>query len=159
MAQRLPATDHPNLHVATVFNVPVPDAVRTRVLVVEDDVAMRELLAQSLRDEEYEVLEACDGEDALRLLALDAVHFKPVTAVDLIVSDIRMPRATGLELLNNVRFGDWRVKFILISAFADQEVQFLAQRLGAAAVLAKPFGLQEFIDVVRRVAPPTLAFS
>ncbi|MBN2361898.1 MAG: response regulator [Deltaproteobacteria bacterium] len=123
-------------------------------MLAEDDRQMRLLLAQTLREQGYEVIEAHDGEEMLRMLDIDAIENGLVPAVDLVVADIRMPGATGLDVLASLRQIDWHTQVILISAFAGQEVHDEARRLGAVAVLAKPFSLDRFVELVRDIAPP-----
>ncbi|MBN2361580.1 MAG: response regulator [Deltaproteobacteria bacterium] len=157
MALDLQVEEPPTDQTPDPLDAPVAETVRTRILLVEDDNEMRMLLAQALREENYDVIEAYDGEDASRALALEGSDFGPIRDIDLIVTDVRMPRSTGLDLLSHVRFFDWAVPVVLISAFADQEMRDTAQRLGAAAVLAKPFSLQSFLQTVRETAAPRSA--
>lgn len=126
---------------------------RPRVLIVENDNALRSLLAQTLRDADYDVLEAYDGDDAAKLLAIDFSRFEPITAVDVLVTDVRMPRASGLDLLASVRFFDWTTAVVVMSAFADDEMLTQAERLGADAVLRKPFALEQFVEIIDELAP------
>lgn len=132
--------------------------VPTRVLVADDDDEMRALLAQTLRDDGYEVVESDNGARALLALSLDRNGEGP-RGVDLVVTDLRMPGATGLEILVGLRALDWPVPVVLITAFLDEEVEAAARRLGVAAVLSKPFSLTELREAVHRAAPPRLSFS
>jgi DNA-binding NarL/FixJ family response regulator len=65
-----------------------------------------------------------------------------------------MPAQNGLEVLKSLREKDWATSVIFISAFADDAVRAKAKRMGAAAVLSKPFSISDFVCVVRSVAPP-----
>jgi DNA-binding NtrC family response regulator len=71
-----------------------------------------------------------------------------------IVSDVRMPGATGLVVLEGVQLFDELPPMILITAFGDKETHAEAHRLGAAATLDKPFAASELLAKVREVAPP-----
>ena len=124
-----------------------------RVLVADDDEEMRALLATALRDEGYNVVEASDGLELLDRLEFAGEDGDWVPLYDVVVSDVRMPGVTGLEVLEGMRQVDWSTGVVLISAFADQQVHDDARRLGAMAVLAKPFALQDFLDAIRDVAP------
>ena len=128
--------------------LPIP-ARSPRVLLAEDDDAMRALVAEALTDLGYEVIEATDGEDALPWPPEDPSSDWFEFDVDLIISDYRMPRLDGLDLLALARRGHHTVPVIIISAFADIDLQQQAASLGAAAVLAKPFALADLVEAVR----------
>jgi len=115
---------------------------RLRVLLAEDDAAFRELLASVLRRSGYEVLEAANGEELLDHVAFGLLRGEKHRTFDLLVSDIRMPRHTGLEILNGMRSANLSVPVILITAFGDPETHRLAYELGAR-VLDKPFDMTE----------------
>lgn len=118
-----------------------------RVLVADDNLEMRRLLATALRRDGCEVQEAASGGAALTWLAKAmAVERLP----DLIVSDVRMPGVSGLEILSGLRARGWTTPFILITAFGDAEVHRAGQRLGATDVVDKPFDLSFFRRLVRR---------
>jgi CheY-like chemotaxis protein len=129
------------------------DRVPVRVLLAEDDAQMRLLLAEALSGDGYEVVECADGAallDALTRL-LEPGH---VRDIDLIVSDIRMPLVTGIEVLEGMKDYIGFPPMILITAFGDAETHAYAQRLGAAALLDKPFEIENLLAEVRRFAPP-----
>jgi CheY-like chemotaxis protein len=119
----------------------------TRVLIADDDLEMRRLLAQTLRDASIDVIEASDGVAALTML-LDN-EMEPSSDIDLVVTDVRMPGLNGLSLLEGLRALNWHKPIVLISAFADDDLRAEAQKFGASAVLAKPFGLDEFMQTVQ----------
>ncbi len=73
--------------------------------------------------------------------------------IDLVVSDVRMPRRSGLEALTVLRITGIHVPFLLITAFACDEVRAAAAELGAE-VLDKPFAATDLMDRVRRLCPP-----
>ena len=131
---------------------PVPSVVGGRILVAEDDRAMRKLIAGTLRRDGHRVTEAASGRDALERLG-NAIHEGGVRFYDLVISDIRMPGPSGLELLAGLRAGDWSVPVILITAFGDAETHRHARRLGAVSVLDKPFNLELLSWLVRRLLP------
>jgi CheY-like chemotaxis protein len=117
-----------------------------RVLIAEDDHEMRKLLAQIIRAEGHTVIEAADGHRLLALL--QSMVVSPETSMpDLIVSDIRMPGYTGLDLLAAVREADIDIPVMLITAFGDAKTHTEAFELGAA-ILDKPFSLDDFRKTV-----------
>jgi DNA-binding response OmpR family regulator len=120
------------------------------VLVAEDDHEMRTLLVDVLRAEGYEVAEAQHGVDVLlRFVRDDPEQF------DLIISDIRMPGVTGLEFLEGLREQEGFPPTVLITAFGDAATHAEAIRLGAVAVVDKPFEISELLALVRRTLART----
>ncbi len=110
------------------------------VLLAEDDPNMRRLMARALRRDGYHVVELDSGAsldaEARRLEALGSVP-------SLIVSDIRMPGMSGLEVLRRVRALGWEIPIVLVTAFGDEETLNDAARDGATVVFSKPFDLDD----------------
>ncbi|HEY8121730.1 MAG TPA: response regulator [Myxococcota bacterium] len=125
------------------------------VLLVEDDDEMRRLLAGALRRDGLRVVEAADGDDALDWLGPWALEGNLESAPDLIVSDIRLPYFTGLEILEGIQIAADRIPVILITGFPDQETTDRALALGAQCVLSKPFEIADFRSAVRRALNPS----
>jgi two-component system response regulator (stage 0 sporulation protein F) len=127
------------------------DRNSSSILLAEDDEEMRKLLALMLRKEGYRVFECMDG---LSLLDMLSPYFLPGQEhenFDLIISDIRMPGVTGLEILTGANELDDFPPIILITAFGDKEVHMQAERLGAAALFDKPFDLDEMMKRVAEI--------
>src|SRR4249919_1426915 len=116
---------------------PAPDQRQPRILVVDDERSMRELLAIVLRREGYEVLLAENGRGAIEILEREPV--------DILISDIKMPDLSGVEVLRAAKRIDQDILGIMITAFASTESAVEAMRLGACDYLTKPFDL----DVLR----------
>jgi two-component system response regulator PilR (NtrC family) len=102
-----------------------------RILVVDDERSMRELLAIVLRREGYEVQLAENGRTAIALLERDPI--------DLLISDIKMSDMSGVDVLRAAKKIDAHVLAIMITAFASTETAVEAMRLGACDYLSKPF--------------------
>ena len=117
---------------------------RARIVVAEDDPEMRALLAAALRRDGYEVIEVSDGAQLWEYLHA-VMHRADVAAPDLLVSDVRMPGQSGLEVLAALRRAEVGLPVVLITAFGDAEAHDAAFELGAA-MLDKPFDL----DTLRR---------
>lgn len=129
---------------------------RGRVLLAEDDLEMRRMLAWSLDHAGYEVRECVDGTTLLR--ALDGEGRRSGDdGYDLVISDIRMPGYTGLEVLDSVRAFDDCPPVLLISAFAHQGTVDQAEALGAVTLLPKPFDVDDLLARVQRLMPATAA--
>jgi len=106
-----------------------------RVLVADDERSIRELLAIVLKREGYEVIVAENGQAALDVLAKGAV--------DLVISDIKMPDMSGVEVLRAAKAADASLPAIMMTAFASTETAVEAMRLGACDYLIKPFDVDE----------------
>lgn len=107
-----------------------------RILVVDDEETLRQVLAEVLEDEGYTVLEARHGREALHILA--------GATVDLILMDVMMPVMTGLEVVQEVRQRpDGAPPIILMSAGRTIDVEHLQIRF-----IRKPFELDELLQTV-----------
>ncbi len=102
-----------------------------RILVVDDERSMRELLAIVLRREGYDVVLAENGRSAVAALEREPV--------DLLISDIKMPDMSGVDVLRAAKKIDQDILGIMITAFASTETAVEAMRLGACDYLSKPF--------------------
>ena len=114
-----------------------------RILVVEDERSMRDLLALLLRKEGFEVETAEDGTTARARLDV-------APAVDLVLSDISMPGMSGLELLRQCRQASPATAVILMTAFGSKDTAIAALNSGAAYYVEKPFDLDEIKAVVHK---------
>jgi DNA-binding response OmpR family regulator len=117
-----------------------------RVLLAEDDAAMRALLARTLRRAAFDVVEASSGHEALAWLARSLIGKPPI---DLILSDVRMPGYDGLNLLASLRQACTPIPVILITAFGSPAAHAAAARLGAFAMVDKPFDVDDLMILVR----------
>ena len=116
-----------------------------RILVVDDEPRLARVLAALLRMAEMgEVATAGSGQEALELL-------RGGDGLDLVVTDLRMPNMTGLELLAEIRRRSPGTDVILMTAFAEVETAREALKRGALDYLVKPFGNDELVALVRQV--------
>lgn len=113
------------------------ETTRGRILVVDDDPLIGELLTTWLEQEGFEVQNAQDGHAGL--LAFFAGHF------DLIFTDFRMPRLNGLELATQVRKIDPMVPIVLLTGEAYTLEADAAMRAGINRVVSKPFKFNELL--------------
>jgi len=115
---------------------------RGRILVVEDNVDSRDLLAKLLGMSGYEVLSAPDGETGYA----EALKERP----DLIITDINMPQMDGIELLRKVRLEKVLAgtAVFVVTAFGSEAAREAIQE-GADAATAKPFDFDAFVDTVK----------
>jgi two-component system response regulator PilR (NtrC family) len=119
----------------SVMEKPEPVAVerKPRILVVDDERSMRELLAIVLRREGYDVMLAENGREAVAALEKGPV--------DLLISDIKMPDMSGVDVLRAAKQIDQDILGIMITAFASTDTAVEAMRLGACDYLSKPFDI------------------
>jgi DNA-binding response OmpR family regulator len=122
------------------------------LLIAEDDREMRRFLVECFREEGYRVTEAENGEELRRRISASG-RCPETSAPDILVSDIRLPGLTGLELLADLRKSDWSLPVILITAFGDESVHREGKRLGAAMVLDKPFDAEDLVNAVKTLVP------
>ncbi len=122
---------------------------RSTVLLVEDEPAVRELLADVLRDDGYDVLEAESGVAAVR--ALDE-HGPPAGDLSLVVMDMMLPGMDGLDVLDHLGVPVARLPVVAMSA--SRTLLRAAVAAGARAGLYKPFDLNELRAVVSAYCPP-----
>jgi DNA-binding response OmpR family regulator len=122
-----------------------------RVLVVEDDDDMRRLITRALIKDGYLAIGARDVAEALDWLGDPVADARP--RFDLVVTDVRLPGASGIDLVERIRAADWALNIIVITAFGSAALHEGARRLGAAAVLDKPFDLDDLRWVIGQVLP------
>jgi two-component system response regulator AtoC len=114
-----------------------------KVLVVDDEPLVRWSIAETLGDRGYEVNEARDGASAMR-------SFLPPGAADVVLLDYYLPDSHGLQLLSALRAASPSTPVILMTAHGTPELSAGARRLGAFAVVDKPFEMSDLEPLVKR---------
>ena len=117
-----------------------------RILVVEDSRAMRMIIVRTLRQAGFgghEVIEAENGREALDLVGTHAP--------DLILSDWNMPEMTGIDFLATLRSRGDAPPFCFVTSEGSDEVREQADAAGALGLIAKPFTVEAFLDVISPV--------
>jgi len=117
-----------------------------RIIIVDDDVQIRDMLRQMLERAGYEVVEAPNGKVALRLC-----REKPA---DLVITDLIMPEMEGVETIMKLRHDFPDVKIIAISGGGRaglEEYLYSAEKLGALRTFTKPFNRKEIIAAVNEL--------
>jgi len=115
-------------------------AAPAKVLVIDDERAIRKLLRTGLATEGYDILDAPDGKAALELLAQ-----KP----DLVILDLGLPDVKGLDLLKTIRARSENVPIVVLSSRSDEAGKVEALDLGADDYVTKPFGMDELLARLR----------
>jgi DNA-binding NtrC family response regulator len=126
---------------------------RARVLLAEDDDELRWALSDFLKGEGYEVVPVANGGALLTHLGAAFLLEQRDSPPDLIISDVRMPGISGLQILQSVRARAWQIPVVLMSAFGDADTRARALGLGVTAFLDKPLDLDRLRDLLRATAP------
>ena len=119
---------------------PVPAPAPRRVLVVDDEVGIRELLTRTLALAEYEVEALADARGALDRLRLGDY--------DLLIADLRMPGIDGLTMIREARRLQPALKVIIITGYSSEESAIEAVNLGVVGYLLKPFRVPHVLSAV-----------
>jgi two-component system response regulator QseB len=124
-----------------------------RILAVEDEAAVAQLLALILGGPTCKVTTACDGKEALAKLAAGSQPF------DIVITDHNMPRATGLELVRELRARDFGGKIAVLSAHLNDENVQAYTELNVDLMLAKPFDVAELRHAIEVLAKDVPMFA
>lgn len=117
--------------------------VKNKILVVDDEEALRTVLSTELEGEGYQVSTAADGEEAIKILGSQQFH--------LILLDIKMPNVDGFEVLKYVKQNQPTTKVIMLTGFADLKNAIESKKLGAEDFVSKPYDLVDLLTTVERV--------
>lgn len=125
-----------------------------RILLAEDDDSARKAVAKALRMLGAEVIETADGG---RLLVAITSQYKgghTPQELDLIITDVRMPVVSGLDVFKGIRAASWNTPVIIVTSFDTPDVRDVANRFGATVIL-KPFELDDLEREIERLLAPT----
>ena len=122
------------------------DHRKKRILVIEDDAEMRCLLKDFIEEAGYEAHSVENGSAAFRKITKESF--------DLIITDIRMPGLSGVDILPGFKKLQPQTPIIVITAFGSEEVHRRALERGADAYLEKPIHLEEFRILLQKMASP-----
>lgn len=117
------------------------DVAKSSILIVDDEVSMREFLEIMLSKDGHKVVSARNGQEALKMINN--------TIYDLIISDVQMPGMNGIELLRNVKEVCPDTTVIMITAYASTESGVEAMKSGAYDYITKPFKIDEIRLIIR----------
>lgn len=116
--------------------------MKKSILIVEDNANLIDLYKSSLEELDIDVHFSNDGENAFKKIAQKKY--------DLYIVDIFLPTITGLEVIKVIKERYEKAKIIVISAAATDKLERDVMKLGASALLRKPFRLQEMREIVKR---------
>ncbi|MCD4828906.1 MAG: Flp pilus assembly complex ATPase component TadA [Candidatus Cloacimonetes bacterium] len=114
--------------------------MRPRILIIDDEPEIRELYRNFLESEDYDIMEAQDGQEAFRLAS--EIRF------DLFITDIMMPKMNGVEFMKVLKMIDPDAVVIIVTGFDDMEFTKEALNYGAFRFLTKPINMKEFLSIV-----------
>ncbi|MBD2179719.1 response regulator transcription factor [Planktothrix sp. FACHB-1355] len=141
---------------------------KSRVLVVEDEDLIREMIVMALEEQDYEVITATDGQKAIALL--QTIYTEPAESpIDLVVLDLMLPQVNGLDICRLLRRQGNPVPILILSAKGSETDRVLGLEVGADDYLTKPFSMREFVARCRALLrrqrlsgltqPPVLQFK
>ncbi len=115
------------------------------ILAVDDSVSIRQMVAFTLKSAGYEVIEAVDGQDAL-----DKAN---IHKVNLVLTDINMPRMDGLKLLKLLReLSDYKaIPILMLTTESGDDMKAKGRAAGATGWLVKPFDPKRLLEVISKV--------
>ncbi len=119
--------------------------MQKNIMIVDDAKSMRSLVAMTLRNSGYQVVEASDGDEALKKIGDQKLH--------LVITDFNMPKMNGIDLIRSIK-SDSRYRFIpvvTLTMINDEEKKRQGQMAGAKAWIVKPFKPETMLNVVRKV--------
>jgi len=120
--------------------------INKKILLVDDDDSIRWVLNEALEDLGLKVTQSNNAEDAIKFLVSDKF--------DLVISDVRMPGTSGIELLNHCQKSFPDLPVIIMTAHSDLDSAVTAYTKGAFEYLPKPFDLDEVNEIVERALAP-----
>ena len=118
-------------------------ASKLQVLVTEDDLQLRETLAQHLTEEGYDVFTAADGNEAIPMLHGRQFH--------LVILDLSMPYIDGFQVLQFIKATFPTTKVVVVTAYADLKNIKKSRELGADEVIGKPYNLAHLFEVIEKL--------
>jgi two-component system, response regulator, stage 0 sporulation protein F len=122
-----------------------------RVVLVEDDLPLRDVLADEIRDLGFDVVELGDGVELLDYFRGAASSYQS-TLPDIVVAEVDLPGCSGVEACRRLRSSGAQVPFILISPPGLAELHAAALKAGAECVIDKPFDIDVLADAVNHAA-------
>ena len=114
------------------------------ILAVDDSETMRQMVKMTLQAGNYQVMLASDGEDRLE-------KFLTTTDVDLVITDINMPKMDGIGLIREIRSRNMTVPILALTTESEDTMRKKGAEAGANGWMVKPFKPAQFIDIVRQI--------
>jgi len=118
-----------------------------RILIIDDDTVVREMICEMLNEESYETFEAANGKEGMKLL-------RSTPDIDLVIIDIIMPEKDGIETIIEIKKDFSYIRTIAISGGGRGTAEFYlasAKSLGADLAIGKPFVKQELVESIQEL--------
>ncbi len=129
------------------------DKITTRVLLVEDEEDTREILSFYLDTIFDEVQIACDGQEGLNIYKK---YYEEEKSFDLVLTDIKMPNKDGLTMVEDITKLNDEQKFIIVSAYKDEEYLFKSIGLNIISYFVKPLEIKTVMEILKKVKSKVL---
>ena len=117
--------------------------MKMKILLIDDNKFIRDSFSERLKNYKYEVISAKDGEEAIDKIAADDF--------DVVITDIRMPKVNGIEVLKFTKKNKLKTKVIMMSAYLDQEVINEVMKLGAYKYIGKSSFLKDIVGILDKI--------
>jgi two-component system chemotaxis response regulator CheY len=143
------ADDTSDLSNKAEFQPTGDSAMSKRILTIDDSKTIRDMLMLTLAEAGFDVVQAVDGQDGLDVLG------KETAPIDVIITDINMPRMDGYEVIRNLRRdpNHKSTPILVLTTESDTDKKNLAREAGATGWMVKPFDPDRLVATVRKVAP------
>jgi two-component system chemotaxis response regulator CheY len=130
-----------------VIDQPEAEAMAKRILTIDDSKTIRDMLRMTLVDAGYDVLQAVDGQDGVDVLSRETV--------DLVITDINMPKMNGYEVVRHLRDNPANdgLPILVLTTESDTDKKNIAREAGATGWMVKPFDPERLVATVRKVIP------
>jgi two-component system, chemotaxis family, chemotaxis protein CheY len=130
-----------------IIDQPEAEAMAKRILTIDDSKTIRDMLRMTLVDAGYDVLQAIDGQDGVELLERETV--------DLVITDINMPKMNGYEVVRHLRGNPAYngLPILVLTTESDTDKKNIAREAGATGWMVKPFDPERLVATVRKVIP------
>jgi two-component system chemotaxis response regulator CheY len=115
------------------------------ILTVDDSSSVRQMVGFTLREAGYEVIEACDGKDALNKMTGKIIN--------LVITDLNMPNMDGIELIKNIRknYTNKFVPILMLTTESQESKKIEGKQAGATGWIVKPFKQEQLLAVIKKV--------
>jgi len=121
---------------------------KKKVLIIEDDDSVREVIKIHLEKEGFPFLEARDGDEALKILHQGDNFFN----VSLILCDIRMPHMDGMNFIKTLKHQAFRIPVVVLTGYPDWQMADSLREMGVKEYLIKPIEKQKLVEAIRKFA-------
>ena len=124
--------------------------MKKNILVVDDEIRMRKLIKDFLKQKDFEIIEAGDGEEALN------IYNNQKNNIDLIILDVMMPKLDGWSVLRQIRQEDKQIPVVMLTARSEEQDELFGFELGVDEYITKPFSPKLMVARVEAILRRTI---